>query len=167
MREIKYRFWDKKKLKWDDSIVISWTWVLQRIYNAERIQDYIGKNFFDNETCWDYWIVDWQDYYCVDNIIPLQYTWLEDKNWKEIYEGDLVRVLYTDRASKSNEDTRTIEQYLIDISTIAEVVFNKDSFCLKTYAEKYKAYNYSSIFPWKHWFIEIIWNIYENPELIK
>jgi len=112
----------------------------------------------------NYTLVQW--YSIKESLIPLQYTWLKDKNWKEIYEGDIVRILYTDRLSKPANDIRILEQYLVDQSMIAVVVFNEDRFCLKVYSEKYEDYSYNSIFPWKHWFIEIIWNIYEDKHLL-
>lgn len=96
-----------------------------------------------------------------------QFTGLRDKNWTDIYEGDIVRILYTDWSSKLESDRRTLQQYLIDIATIGVIEFNKDRFCVKTKSKKYSDFNYNSILPGEHGYIEIIGNIYENPELLK
>lgn len=96
-----------------------------------------------------------------------KYTGLHDKYNTKIYEGDIVRILYTDWASKSADDPRTLEQYLIDKSMLAEVVFNEDCYCLKIKDKKYGDYSFCSIFPGKYGFIEVIGNIYENPELLE
>lgn len=95
-----------------------------------------------------------------------QYTGLKDKNGIEIYEGDVVRILYTDWVSKNDDDPRTLKQYLIDKSTIAEVIFNNNSWEVKSYSKKYDDYNCSSINCGTHGYIEIIGNIHENPELL-
>ena len=96
----------------------------------------------------------------------MQFTGLQDKNSKDIYEGDIVRILYTDWVSKSESDERTLQQYLIDIATIGVIEFNEDRFCVKTESKKYSDFNYSSIFAGQHGYIEVIGNIHENAGLL-
>jgi len=96
----------------------------------------------------------------------MQFTGLKDKNSKEIYEGDIVRILYTDWASKSQSDERTLEQYLIDIASIGVIEFNEDRFSVKTKSKKYNDFDYSSIFAGRHGYIEVIGNIYQDARLL-
>lgn len=93
-------------------------------------------------------------------VILMQFTGLLDRNGKEIYEGDIVRILYTDWISKSINDTRTLEEYKIAMSNIKEVVFEAAEWKLKSLDTFY------SIHYGQYGFIEVIGNIYENPELI-
>jgi uncharacterized phage protein (TIGR01671 family) len=67
----------------------------------------------------------------------MQYTGLEDKNGKEIYEGDILYI--------ENE--------------ICEVKFNVPSFTAYNSQEHEWNIQYAGV--------EIIGNIYENPELLK
>ena len=96
----------------------------------------------------------------------MQCTGLEDKNRKLIYEGDIIRILYTDWASQSRDDERTLDQYKKDISSIGKVCFIGCSWEIVFWDSKYKEWYPSSIYEGKHGERTIIGNIYENPELL-
>ena len=71
-----------------------------------------------------------------------QFTGIRDKNDKEIYEGDTVT------AADSN------------LSYIGSIIFHRG--CFVIYRYKYPRYA-----PLDGWDLEVIGNIYENPELIE
>ena len=75
----------------------------------------------------------------------MQFTGLHDKNGKEIYEGDVVQCSFADGASKRGE-----------------ISFVDGSFDVCFYQHR----DYLKCFVVNH-AIEIIGNIYENPELLK
>lgn len=70
-----------------------------------------------------------------------QFTGLYDKNGKEIYEGDIVRLSRSDKK-------------------ITKVVFEKGKFLTKLNKSNY------SLGGWETHAIKIIGNIHENPELL-
>lgn len=80
-----------------------------------------------------------------DEVELMQYTGLKDKNGKEIYEGDIIK--FTD-----NYNTDIPEK-------IGVVKFNNASFYITDGA--YSCYRWIDIN------IEIIGNIYENPDLLE
>jgi len=92
-----------------------------------------------------------------------QYTGLFDKNGKEIYEGDIIRILYTDWPS--NHTDLSLEDYKKSISHYGEVIFN-DLFGNAKYELSNRDWR-GSITPGTHGELEIIGNIFENPELLE
>jgi uncharacterized phage protein (TIGR01671 family) len=75
------------------------------------------------------------------NLVLQQYTGLKDKNGKEIYEGDILHVTYH--------------------NIKAEVLYD-DRFCLF----KLSAANSLSFYVEACAYLEVIGNIFENPELL-
>jgi uncharacterized phage protein (TIGR01671 family) len=130
MKEIKFR---GKKLHWE--------WVYWHYFTVPKNNSFISGDFIIvQKKRWYHqiWI----------NIKTLwQYTWLKDKNGKEIYEGDILKWSWEE----------TFEVYFDEQHAQYRVKkkLNED-----IYSDREIDY---------YWFnkIEIIWNIYENPELIK
>ena len=88
----------------------------------------------------------------------LEFTGLLDKNEKEIYEGDIVatRVL-----KHSEKDLRLTQKIAYDSTLGAFVLMTGIDSVEKDFET---TYNYCPI-PWAHE-IEIIGNIYENPDVL-
>jgi uncharacterized phage protein (TIGR01671 family) len=87
----------------------------------------------------------------LEGIAVMQYTGLKDKNGKEIYEGDIVR------GNESGYDGIKINKW--DEMRIGKVDFSHCSWVYQINGQDHQILMYLQN-------IEVIGNIYENPELL-
>jgi uncharacterized phage protein (TIGR01671 family) len=123
-REIKFRAWTDNLKDW---------WEMYYQY----LDKYLNPIF---TPAW-YWLNN-------PTLKIMQYTWLKDKNWKEIYEGDIFII-------KTMQTAISFEwQKVIWVVTLLEWIYwilgNDFFFPLRERNNERK----------------IIWNIYENPDLL-
>lgn len=131
MREIKFRVWDTENKE------------MLRVQELDFEDTFYGGRLSIRTE-------QYNDYFDIEDMILMQYTGLYDKNGKEIYEGDIVRI------------PNDYELYGTNAGEAYEVYFAYGGFRLKPkYNSKARGY----------WLeddneIEIIGNIYESKELL-
>lgn len=143
MREIKFRAWDKEK---------------QFMFTPTQIELTQGENFAE----WDKWRpMAWRDELpeeglggigraLGDECELMQYTGLKDKNGKEIYEGDILKV--PEHYELQENTTMT---YLNWEVTYENCAFRLDGISME---EDYE---------WISAECEVVGNVYEKPDLLK
>ena len=125
-------------------------------YIYSNWKDFIKKSFsLDEISNWDCYefMSDMPMYKDYKLLTYRQYTWLKDKNWKEIYEGDIVMGWMW---FEYHYWTLKLKFYKIDW------FWNK-----RDEIDYYPWFNFCFNYDeGKFTSLEIIWNIYENPNLI-
>lgn len=136
-REIKFRIWDVENKE------------MLKVQELDFEPTFYGERIAIRPD-------QYNDYFDTEDMILMQFTGLHDKNGKEIYEGDIVKI--TENALKQKvirlkpiiADIEWSEEYLTYILITTSV---KDAFeSLADYLDEYD--------------IEVIGNIYENRELL-
>lgn len=134
MREIKFRVWNKVTREMLDVVAMT-------LYPIDHLVDNILV--YKQPHVYDEYL----HIHFLDEIEPMQYTGLKDKNGKEIYEGDIVKII------KGNE-----------------VIFGKVVYIPEeaSYCVQAKGYETFPIGLLNAFFdIEVVGNIYQNPELLE
>lgn len=143
MRPIKFKIWNKKKNEWHHKEPIS-------LFGEVIIMgEILNANLEDNPISLEE----------LNNLVPLQFTGLLDKNGKEIYEGDIVKFIAFDPEHD--------KEVLAVVKWQSHWGMSRDSemagFMAVSVKDKDVAYGFGGIGNE----LEIIGNIYENPELLK
>ena len=147
MREIKFRAWWKEQ-----GTMIGYDLINNMIEGKKVIIEKVNPRYIkDKDAPFESHIAHYIQCnpFTAPELIIMQFTGLKDKNGKDIYEGDVLRVLET----FSSDDPAY--PYYCDVM---EVI----------YAEAWAAFGLTDggASPIKGQ-VEVIGNIYENPELIK
>lgn len=130
MREIKFRAWDKVNRKWADH---------NQLLNEIKVNaSVLSPSFL---TIYD------------ERFDVMQYTGLQDKTGRDIFDGDIVNV-YGSIISGPNHNKKII---------FTDVCKWKDDEC--KYIFKIRERDFGCEHSWGNDY-EIIGNIYENPELL-
>ena len=140
MKELKFRAWDKVD---------------------KKVRKVMSLDFY-NTRQWEVTLVSDGDVYLryFEQIELMQSTGLKDKNGVEIFEGDILCILQMGVISNGFEAHYENKR----------VLFDEGSFCIENYAksENFDMENHYEIRLYhKPDELEVIGNIYENPELLE
>lgn len=148
MRDIKFRVWDKEYEKMTYFNDEDYEYKPPFVFRLDQVLKK-DSNYDDYE--------DFEYNDVTDSVEVMQYTGLKDKNGKEIYEGDIIEFSYD--MFVGNFDTFVAK---------GKVVFKEGAFYVEIFENerttKDEAYLLYSI---NLDTIEVIGNIYDNPELLK
>ncbi len=142
MREIKFRAWDDeyKLMLYPKAHYVS-TWE----FNTQEVKDKAWLYY----NIWELYNPESNEYVSISSykLTTMQYTWLKDKNWKEIFEGDIIKY-------KTNKIQFSLVQWISDwFKTVKKISpTSTRTSTLWNFIAEYQC--------------EVIWNIYENPDLL-
>lgn len=129
MREIKFRIWDTENNE------------MLKVQELDFEPTFYGGRIAIRPD-------QYNDYFDTEDMILMQYIGLHDKNGKEIYEGDIVKIEYADFKFKG------VVKY--DETYLAYVITN-------TYTATHE---YENLGDYIDYGIEVIGNKFDNPELL-
>ncbi len=151
MREIKFRAWVTEDPELPEMITENTNTEYQMIGNETWFSVISNHEYYLNES----------DY------IIMQYTWLKDKNGKEIYEGDFVKAHYFNNGGETDKYiTGTVEKRCGSWAVVDYTQKDNWLYFHETSAYDFILRNETGENTQTESF-EILGNIYENPELLE
>lgn len=136
-REIKFRAWDNLT---NEMICVGYH-IIGEVTVFGLIDQFIKENMYEKSSLDRY-----------NDIIEMEYIGLQDKNNKEIYEGDIIR-----GALDLREYDEYGRQYTGDLYTFQDkVIYKAPSFTCE-----------KADFPLDSYELEVVGNIFETPKLLK
>ena len=108
----------------------------------------------------------WEEVFDADNVIIQQFTGLTDKNGKEVYEGDIVKIKRWYLRPFINNKQEIDYQHIEGDTEVGQVIWgwNSQKFLV---SYEHIRYDDSEDFDKSSHSVEVIGNISENPELLK
>lgn len=95
-----------------------------------------------------------------------QFTGLKDRNGKEVYEGDVVRIVFNQNANSYNGSNVNLTEHICIVEYNAAMA----GFCLRNTTDKTPNKHNFKVISFNHYRLrdvkEIIGNVHENPELL-
>ena len=151
MREILFRGKDENDV-WQKGFYCAFNDRSYRIYSG-----------FAETDCGDYY-PDWDE---VNPETVGQYTGLTDKNGKKVFEGDIIKAEFKPQNYK--EPPYAIGNVVFENGTFKIAVsVSKNSSEYKTFENKdVRSFSIEHNFLDRHYVLEVIGNVFDNPELLK
>jgi uncharacterized phage protein (TIGR01671 family) len=151
MREIEFRAWYKGRLPYYEGEKLEQCDLPQMIYNVQKTYDGL-RRVCETEDKNDVLghIASFGDILNNENFVVMQYTGLKDKNGKKIFEGDIVKI------TQWYYDCKDVD------TDVSKVIFYENHSCFG-YTSRNGNFN---MLIGQGLEVEIIGNIYENPELL-
>ena len=159
-RIIKFRAWQKnhKKIGRVKSISFNEKSEIEHLcfHNGDNCAP-VYSNYWKNHKEWD-----------LDNLELMEFTGLKDKNGKEIYEGDIVKWVngkhYWEAIISTLKDSKSNTLYAIEtFHNCTSDEFDE----IYTYERSNSRMGFRNDVEFLSKKIEVIGNIYENPELLE
>lgn len=146
MRTIKFRIWDgEDMLPMGDSIEFR-NALFHKIRVTHKYDD------LREPDCKDFHL--------------MQFTGLKDRNGKEVYEGDVVRIVFNQNANSYNGSNVNLTEHICIVEYNAAMA----GFCLRNTTDKTPNKHNFKVISFNHYRLrdvkEIIGNVHENPELL-
>lgn len=153
----------------------------KRVDSGEWVEGLLWKKKYNTSKLFMSYFPDKDDNEAVALIAPEtvgQYTGLTDKNGKKIFEGDIVEFYFFDKTKRNGElvevkNTRTMVIYWSGQSFFMNELFrnyrlDEENNIVTEIIYKYRNYRKQGVYQTnKYYFVEIIGNIHDNPELLQ